>query len=46
MIRRAKDGFRFLGQMTALERKLAQDKDRVCRNDIAELKADAVKRAV
>jgi predicted nucleotidyltransferase component of viral defense system len=45
MIRRAKDGFRFLGQMTDLERKITQDKARRCVDEIAALKADAVKRA-
>ena len=45
MIRRAKDGFRFLGQMTDLERKIALDKARRCKDEIAALKAEAVKRA-
>lgn len=45
MIRRAKDGFRFLGQMTGLETKLAQDKARQCRDEIAALKAEAAKPA-
>ena len=45
MIRRTQDGFRFLGQMTDLETKLAQDKARRCRDEIAALKAEAVKRA-
>jgi predicted nucleotidyltransferase component of viral defense system len=45
MIRRAQEGFRFLGQMTDLESKLAQDKARRCRSEIEALKAEAMKRA-
>lgn len=45
MIRRAKDGFRFLDQLTALERKIAQDGKRHCKDEIQQLKADSVKRA-
>jgi predicted nucleotidyltransferase component of viral defense system len=45
MIRRAQEGFRFLGQMTDLESKLAQDKARRCRDEIEALKAEAMKRA-
>jgi predicted nucleotidyltransferase component of viral defense system len=45
MIRRAKDGFRFLGQMTELERKVAQDRARRGKDEVAALKAEAVKRA-
>jgi predicted nucleotidyltransferase component of viral defense system len=45
MIRRAKDGFRFLGQMTELERKIAQDKARRLKDEVAALKADTVKQA-
>lgn len=43
MIRRARDGFRFLEQMTDLERKITQDKVRRCREEVEALKADAVK---
>jgi hypothetical protein len=39
------DGYRFLGQMTELERTLAQDKKRRCRAEIESLKGEAVKRA-
>jgi hypothetical protein len=45
MIRRVIDGFRFLGQMTELERTLAQDKKRRRRAEIETLKAEAAKRA-
>jgi predicted nucleotidyltransferase component of viral defense system len=45
MIRRAKEGFRFLGQMTELESTIAQDKVRRCVAEIRALKALAVKRA-
>lgn len=45
MIRRAKEGFRFLGQMTDIEREIAQDKARRCKDKIAALKADAIRRA-
>jgi hypothetical protein len=45
MIRRARDGFRFLDRMTDLERKITQDKPRRCKDEVAGLKADAVKRA-
>lgn len=45
MIRRAKDGFRFLGQTTALEKKIVQDKARRCAAELEELKADIRKRA-
>lgn len=43
MIRRVVDGFRFLGQLTDLEKKLVQDKPRRCRAEIEALKADAAK---
>jgi predicted nucleotidyltransferase component of viral defense system len=45
MISRVKDGFRFLGQMSDLESKLARDKVRRCKAEIEQLKAEAVKRA-
>lgn len=45
MTRRVIDGFRFLGQLTDLEQKLTLDKARRCRDEIAALKSDAVKRA-
>lgn len=45
MIRRAKEGFRFLGQLTELERRIVQDNSRRLKDEIAALKADAVKRA-
>jgi len=45
MIRRAKEGFRFLGQLTELERKIVQDKPRRLKDEIAALKAEAIKRA-
>jgi predicted nucleotidyltransferase component of viral defense system len=45
MIRRAKEGFRFLGQLTELERKIVRDKRRSCKDEIAALKADAIMRA-
>jgi predicted nucleotidyltransferase component of viral defense system len=45
MIQRAKEGFRFLGQFTELERKIVQDKPRRLKDEIATLKADAIKRA-
>jgi len=45
MIRRVKDGFRFLDQLTDLERKITHDKKRSMKNEVAQLKADAVKRA-
>ena len=45
MIRRAKEGFRFLGQLTELERKIVQDKQRRLKDEIAALKADTIKRA-
>ena len=45
MIRRVVEGFRFLGQLTDLERQLVQDKARRCRLEIETLKADAAKRA-
>src|SRR6266446_909618 len=44
MIRRAQEGFRFLGQMTDLESTVAQDKARRCRDEIEALKAEALKR--
>jgi predicted nucleotidyltransferase component of viral defense system len=43
MIRRVRDGFRFLDQMTDLERKITQDQVRRCREEVEALKADAVK---
>lgn len=45
MIRRAKDGFRFLDQLTDLERKITHDKKRSMKNEVAQLKAEALKRA-
>jgi predicted nucleotidyltransferase component of viral defense system len=45
MIRRAKEDFRFPGQLTELERKIVQDKSRYLKDEIAALKADAIKRA-
>ena len=45
MIGRVVEGFRFLGQMTDLESKLALDKARRCRAEIDALKAEAVTRA-
>ncbi len=45
IIRRAKEGFRFLEQMTDLESRLAQDKARRCRAEIEELKRQAAKLA-
>jgi len=45
MIRRAKEGFRFLGQLTELERRIVQDQPRCLKEEIAALKADAIKRA-
>jgi predicted nucleotidyltransferase component of viral defense system len=45
MIRRAKEGFRFLGQLTELERKIVQDKPRRLKDEIAALKVDAIRRA-
>jgi hypothetical protein len=45
MIRRVKDGFRFLDQLTDLERKITHDKKRSMKNEVAQLKAEALKRA-
>jgi predicted nucleotidyltransferase component of viral defense system len=45
MIRRAKEGFRFLGQMSALESRIAQDSKRAHKDDLAALKAEVIKRA-
>jgi hypothetical protein len=45
MIQRTKDGFRFLDQLTELECKIAQDQRRRLKDEIATLKADAIKRA-
>jgi hypothetical protein len=45
MIRRIKEGFRFLGQLTDLERKIVKDKARRLKDEIAALKVDAIKRA-
>ena len=45
MIGRVVEGFRFLGQMTDLERKLALDNARSCRAEIDALKGEAVTRA-
>lgn len=45
MIRRAKEGFRFLEQTTELESTIAQDKARRCVAEIRTLKALAAKRA-
>ncbi|WP_198164072.1 hypothetical protein [Bradyrhizobium jicamae] len=41
MIQRVVDGFPFLGQMTELERTIAQDKKRLCRAEVAALRAEA-----
>jgi hypothetical protein len=45
MIRRAKEGFRFLGQMTDLERKVAQDKARLAHAEVQALKRETVTRS-
>jgi predicted nucleotidyltransferase component of viral defense system len=45
MIKRVTDNYRWLGQMTDLEKKIAQDSKRTRGDDVAALKADAVKRA-
>ena len=45
MISRVKDGFRFLEQMSDLERMLAHDEARRRKAEIEQLKAEAVKRA-
>jgi predicted nucleotidyltransferase component of viral defense system len=45
MIRRATEGFRFLGQLTELEGKIVRDKPRRLRDEVAALKVDAIKRA-
>jgi predicted nucleotidyltransferase component of viral defense system len=44
MIQRAKDGFRFLEQLTDLERTITQDGRRGRKGDVAQLKAEVVKR--
>jgi predicted nucleotidyltransferase component of viral defense system len=44
MIKRVTESYRWLGQMTDLERKIAQDANRILRNDVAMLKAEAAKR--
>jgi predicted nucleotidyltransferase component of viral defense system len=44
MIRRAKDGFRFLEQLTDLERTVTQDAQRSRKGEVAQLRAEAVKR--
>jgi predicted nucleotidyltransferase component of viral defense system len=45
MIARVKESFRFLGQMSELESKLARDKARRCKAEIEQLKAEVAKRA-
>jgi predicted nucleotidyltransferase component of viral defense system len=45
MIRRTKEGFRFLGQMTDLERKITQDKTRLGHVEIQALRREAVTRS-
>lgn len=45
MIRRAKDGFRFLDQVTEPERKITHDRGRHCKDEVEQLKAHAIKRA-
>lgn len=45
MIRRKRNRFRCLDQVTDLERKITQDAERHCKNEIEQLKADVVKRA-
>ena len=45
MIRRVRDGFRFLDQVTEAERKITQDRGRHCKEEVQQLKADAIKRA-
>jgi predicted nucleotidyltransferase component of viral defense system len=45
MIRRAKDGFRFLGQMTNLEKKIAHDKARLGHAEIQSLRREVVTRS-
>ena len=45
MIKRVADNYRWLGQMTDLESRIAQDGKRTPKDDVAALKADAVKRA-
>jgi predicted nucleotidyltransferase component of viral defense system len=45
MIKRVTDNYRWLGQVTDLEKKITQDTKRTLKADVAALKADAVKRA-
>ncbi|MEH2560152.1 putative nucleotidyltransferase component of viral defense system [Bradyrhizobium algeriense] len=45
MIKRVTDNYRWLGPMTDLEKRIAQDSKRTRKDDAAALKADAVKRA-
>jgi nucleotidyltransferase AbiEii toxin of type IV toxin-antitoxin system len=45
MISRVKDNYRWLGQMTNLEKKITQDSKRLCKEEIAKLRAEAAKRA-
>jgi predicted nucleotidyltransferase component of viral defense system len=45
MIRRAKDGFRFLEQLTDLERTITLDRRRSRKAEVAQLKAKAAKRS-
>jgi predicted nucleotidyltransferase component of viral defense system len=45
MIKRVTDNYRWVGQMTDIEKGIAQDRKRTRRDDVAALKADAVKRA-
>lgn len=45
MIRRTKDGFRFLGQLTDLEKKITKDKPRLRHAEVQTLKEDVVRRA-
>jgi hypothetical protein len=45
MIKRVTENYRWLGQATDLEKTIAQDAKRTRKDDVAALKADAVKRA-
>jgi len=45
MIRRTKEGFRFLGQLTDLEKKITKDKPRLRHSEVRALKDEVTKRA-
>ena len=45
MIKRVTGNYRWLGQTTDLEKKITQDNKRTRKNEVATLKADAIKRA-